>query len=57
MKKLCLEITRSVGLSGAVISAFCILGAWLAIDSSAGTKSETVSGEAAVVPGKGGAEL
>jgi hypothetical protein len=64
MKKLCSEIIRCVGLPGAAIGAFCVLAAWLAIDCSAGTKSETVSPETAstetVAPaasGKGGAEL
>jgi mono/diheme cytochrome c family protein len=53
MKKLCSEIIRYIGLPGAAI------GAWLAIDCSAGTKSETVSTETAapVASGKGGAEL
>ena len=57
MKKLSLEIIRSVSLSAVVISAFCVIGLCLAIDSLAGTKSETVGTEAAVAPGKGGAEL
>jgi hypothetical protein len=59
MKKLCSEIIRCVGLPGAAIGAFCVLGAWLAIDCSAGTKSETVSTETAApaASGKGGAEL
>ena len=59
MKKLCSEIIRCVGLPTAAIGAFCVLGVWLAIDCSAGTKSETVSTDAAapVASGKGGAEL